>query len=122
MQALISQILLSVMLFAALPGRAQEIAVVERHALPTLRTDQPYALRLTLVYLEGSGWTRERIEPAVQQAATILAQCGIRLERAELVRARAPLRFHALYVPFSRALARELALEKPAVYFVADTR
>jgi hypothetical protein len=123
MQALISQTLLVAALLAAVSAGAQEISVLERRELSVARAagNEPQ-LRLTLALLEGAGWDAAPIEAALRQSAGILAQCGIALARAELVRIRAPARFRDFHVPASRELARALALEKPTVYFVADTR
>ena len=44
------------------------------------------------------------------------------LEGAELVRIRAPERFHDFHTPLSRQLARAVPLERPAIWFVRDTR
>ncbi|MGB5080399.1 MAG: hypothetical protein WBO23_06625 [Burkholderiales bacterium] len=78
-------------------------------------------LHLTLVRLEGSGWTRERAIAVAREAGGILAQCGVTLERAELETLVAPgyLDFSA---PAARALARSHPVARPAVYLVRDTR
>jgi hypothetical protein len=55
--------------------------------------------------------------------AAILAQCGIRLERAELYRFEggdSGLRY--LSTPVSRQLVRRVRPAKPALFFVRDTR
>ena len=79
-------------------------------------------MRLTLAYLKGAGWAREEILAAVVQTARIVGQCGVGLERAELVLVDAPERYRYFFTPISRELARALPLEKPTIYFVADTR
>ncbi len=109
---------------AAFSARAQEtITVLERRELPIERiTTSSHRLVLTLAYLEGSGWAPEAIHAALRQTAGILGQCGMMLEKAELVRVSAPERFRDFHTPSSRELVRALALAKPAVYFVAGTR
>ena len=86
-------------------------------------TAQPrLTLPLTVVVLNGSGWTRERADSALRDAAAILAQCGVTLE---------PAGFHIVEVPasrmdFSTPVARELArahpMPRPTLYLVRDTR
>lgn len=116
--------LVLVLVLAAFAARAQEsITVLERRELPIEHiTTSSHRLVLTLAYLEGSGWTPEAIHTALRQSARILGQCGVLLEKAELVHVSAPGRFRDFYTPLSRELVRALALAKPAVYFVAGTR
>jgi len=113
------------LLFAALPALAQEpITILERRTLPVAQSAaaQTLKLTLTLAALEGAGWPAQEIHAAIRQSALILAQCGVALEKAELVRIGAPNRFHDFDTPASRELARDLALAKPTIYFVAGTR
>ncbi len=118
---------LLVLLLVALPALAQSpdaISVLERREV-TIESGAGaplLELRLTLAYLEGSGWTPEVIVAATQASARILAQCGIALNRAELVQVAAPARFRDFFTPLSRELARTLALGKPTLYFVFSTR
>ena len=81
-----------------------------------------HGFRLTLAYLEGTGWAREEILSAVAQSARILAQCGLALELAELALIGAPERYRDFSTPVARELARALPLARPTVYFVAGTR
>lgn len=81
----------------------------------------PLALRLSVVRLEGSGWTEERAIAAVREAAAILAQCGVGLERAELDTLAAPEQLD-FATPAARVLARAHPVARPAVYLVRDTR
>lgn len=118
---------LVILLLACVPALALDsglIAILERRNLPAERSadSASHRVRLTLAYLEGSGWAPEAIQSAVRQSAQIIAQCGVALENAELVLIRAPDRYRDFYTPVSRELARTLALRKPAVYFVAGTR
>jgi hypothetical protein len=110
---------------AAFAAQAQEsITVLERRetALETVPSSSGYELRLTLAYLEGSGWTQEAIVGAAKEGARILGQCGVALKTAELVRIAAPTRFRDFLTPLSRELAAALQLGKPTIYFVAGTR
>ena len=119
--------LLFVLLFAALPALAQSpvaISVLERRnvLLDASQDSASHELRLTLVYLDGTGWTPDEIAGAAKESARILGQCGLMLRTAELVRVAAPTRFHDFQTPTSRELATTLQLAKPTVYFVSGTR
>ena len=104
---------------------AQEtITVLERQEILVGQSaEKPsHGFKLTLAFLDGSGWTSEAILAALQESARILRQCGVAMASAELVRIGAPDRFRDFHSPTSRELARALPLAKPAVYFVAGTR
>lgn len=112
-------------LLAAFAAQARElITVLERREVPVEHRATPAAhgMRLTLAFLDGSGWSPEAILAAVRESARILGQCGVALESAELLRVGAPIRFRDFFTPTSRELARSLPLGKPTVYFVAGTR
>jgi len=81
-----------------------------------------HAMSLRLAYFTEGGWSPETITAAVAPAAAILAQCGVAVERAELLRIDAPERLRIFFTPVSRELARALPLDKPTVYFAAGTR
>jgi hypothetical protein len=107
-------------------GLAQpKITLIERHSLPGAELGAPAAathrLHLTLVRIEGSGWTRERALVILREAAGILGQCGVAVDRAELQSLAAPD-----YLDFSTPVARELSrahpVARPAVYLVRDTK
>ena len=110
---------------AALPALAQQpVTIVEQRELPVAQSmaAPQHRLVLTLAALDGAGWPVDEIHSAIRQSAQILAQCGVALSKVDLVRIDAPARFHVYYTPISRELARALALPKPTIYFVADTR
>lgn len=110
---------------ACLPALAQEpISVMERRmvAIATATQDSALKLHLTLAAQEDAGWEDDRILGAVRVAGSILAQCGIALESAELVRIRAPERYRDFSTSVSRELARAVPLPRPAVWFVRDSR
>jgi hypothetical protein len=118
---------LVLLLLIALPAWAQgpgPIIVLERRELPVERSvpAATHSLKLALAYLEGGGWAPEAIHAAIRQSARILGQCGVALQKLEIVLVRAPERFRDFYTPTSRELARALLLGKPTVYFVTDTR
>jgi hypothetical protein len=82
-----------------------------------------HRLQLDLFTFTDTSWQPERIVEAVREAAPILAQCGIRLERAELYAlAGGDPRFRYLSTPAGRELVRRMRPAKPAVFFVRDTR
>jgi hypothetical protein len=124
--ALISQLRVVYLLFFAGLAQAQAdgIAVLGRSVIEFKPgVAQPrHSLRLTLAHLEGSGWTAEEIAATAREGARLLEQCGVALERAELVRIAVPTKYLDFYTPFSRELASVVPLAKPAIYFVAGTR
>lgn len=78
------------------------------------------ALQLTLVNV--ADWPEADLIAAVRVAVRILAQCNIRISRAEMLRVTVPEPYRDFATPRSRTLAAALALPKPTLYFVADTR
>jgi len=99
------------------------IAILDRHALAIERSAPAPSRRLNLVIAYfADAWNPETIRSAVRKGARILAQCGVEIANAELVRLDAPARFHDIHTPESRELARTLSLEKPTIFFVAGTR
>lgn len=99
------------------------IVILDRHAFTIERSvaTPSYRLSLVLVYF-GDSWKPETIRSTVRKGARILAQCGVEIAKAELVRLDAPARYRVFDTPSSRELARALALSKPTIYFVAGTR
>jgi hypothetical protein len=81
-----------------------------------------FSLRLEVVMLEGSGWTRERAIGAVHEAAAILAQCGVALKSADPVVIAVPPDLMDFSTPAARELARAHPVARPALYPVRDTR
>ena len=108
----------------ALAQHPNAISVLERRAIKLDPVPSPSGLdlRLTLAYLEGSGWTEEAIVAAARESAPILEQCGVALGSVELVTFFAPIRYHDFLTPASRELAGALRLLKPTVYFIVGTR
>jgi hypothetical protein len=100
------------------------VAALERERLTLKRAAaaSTHELHLTLATLEGGRWTRAEVLALAEQAARILAQCDVALASVELVRIGAPARFRDYATGPARELARALPLERPTVYFVADTR
>ena len=79
-------------------------------------------LRLTVVMLEGSGWTLERADGALREAGAILVQCGVTLERTGPVVLRVPPELMDFSTPAARELARARPVARPALYLVRETR
>jgi hypothetical protein len=108
----------------AAPLRLADTWPLPEHALPYAGpAPSTHRLQLDLVMFRDTSWEPEPILDAVRGAAAILAQCGIRLERAELYRFEGgdpALRY--LSTPVSRQLVRRVRPAKPAVFFVRDTR
>lgn len=77
---------------------------------------------LTLTLADIGGWDAREIESGVIAAADILAQCGVRIAGAELLRLRVPDSHRDFDTPRSRELARALKLRRPTLYFAAGTR
>ena len=105
---------------AAEPARVVETRALSRQLLPAA-PGATHDLRLSLYAFRGSPWTQREIEPAVLEAARLLAQCGIALAGAELRLLEAPRRFHFYSTPVSRELLQDLQVSKPAIFFVDDT-
>jgi len=109
---------------SSLAQGAEAISVLERRlvALDAAAPPPGLELRLSLAYLDQSGWTAESITAAAVESARILGQCGLQLKAIELIRIAAPGRYRDFFTPVSRELAATLQLGKPTVYFVAGTR
>jgi hypothetical protein len=110
-------------------GGGERIVLVGQEALSAAQlgltaTGEPpsHALHLTAVVLEQTGWTRREVLAAVTEVAALLAPCRVGLTGVELLRVRAPARFHDFHTPAARDLARQLQPGKPTLYFVRDTR
>ena len=118
---LLRMLLLLLVLAPAWAGSS--IAILDRQALAIGRSaaTPSHRLDLVLAYFEDS-WRPVTIRSAVRKSAQILAQCGVEIAKAELVRLDAPARFRVFDTPRSRELAGTLALSRPTIYFVADTR
>jgi len=108
----------------ATPLRLADTWPLPEHELPYAGpAPSTHRLHLDLIMFRDTSSEPERILDAVRAGAAILAQCGIRLERAELYRFEGGdpgLRY--LSTPVSRQLVRRVRPAKPAVFFVRDTR
>lgn len=102
---------------ATLPLRIEHRAVLRDLALP----EQPaHTLELRVVDLDH--WPEAATTAALGEAARILAQCGIRTGRVDLLRVQAPETHRHFDTPRSRELARALNLPRPVVFLAAGTR
>ena len=102
----------------ALPAKGMAPAAAKKGAPPKAT----HLLHLSAVKLEDSGWSDARVLRVVRGAGRILARCGVKLERVELVSLSVPPSHLDLATPVSWALAREYRVARPAAYFVRDTR
>jgi hypothetical protein len=123
------RVLLGVSLAYALNAGAQDapLRLAHTRALdpPTLAADAPpgstHRLQIDAVVMTGSGWDDDAILEAIRAAGRILAQCGVRLERAELYVFDGPDRYRYYETRASRELVRRVRPAKPALFFVRDT-
>jgi hypothetical protein len=124
MSLLIARCVLAAALAAAGAAPAADVRVAARETLPpAIAADAGApALRLTLVNVAADLWSPAEIRAVVAQAMALLAPCGVAYAGAELLTLEAAPRYRDFHTPASRALAHALALPRPAVYFVADTR
>jgi hypothetical protein len=105
---------------AAEPARVVETRALSGQELP-VAPGATHELRLSLYAFRGSLWTQREIEPAVLEAARLLARCGVALAGAELRLLEAPRRFHFYSTPVARELLQDLQVSKPAIFFVDET-
>ena len=77
---------------------------------------------LTVVILDGSGWSGERARTALREAGEILAQCGVNLEHGDPVVLKVPPEQMDFSTPAARELARTHPVARPTLYLVRDTR
>jgi hypothetical protein len=122
MRALVGVLALVFAAGAAAQVATPEVRVIETREIDASRADVPHRLRLALYTPAGGPWEAETIRAAIQEAGAILAQCGIGLGRTTLSVYAGDPRFRDYVTPWSRMLVRSLAPEKPAVFFVAETR
>lgn len=90
-------------------------------AAPPARAQEHPELRVTLVLFAGGDWPEREAVATAQEAARVLAQCGIVPAPPELLHVDEDARFRTFHTPRSRALARKLQPRKPAVFFVDGT-
>ena len=109
----------AVLLVVYTAGLAQPAPAAAKKGAPPKAT---HLLHLTAVKLEDSGWTDQRVLGVARRAGRVLAQCGVKLERVELVSLVVPPNYLDLATPVARELARDYPVARPAVYFVRDTR
>ncbi len=81
-----------------------------------------HELLVGVVILDGSGWGRDEVLAGVSDMAGLLAQCGIRLAGIDLAEVSVPPAYLDLHTPRSRELAAAVDAQRPALYFIRDTR
>jgi hypothetical protein len=109
----------------AAPAFEESIRIAEAASVPLTQAPVPrssHELRLWLYTFKGTPWRQAQILPAVQESARLLAQCGVSVASVELRVLEAPRRFHFFSTPVSRTLPSSLAIGRPALFFVEDTR
>lgn len=122
------RLVVHLLLFSALaaPAWSQEIRLAEVHSVPTTALPgaegASHQLRLSLYGFRGTRWTSGEIVQAVLASAPLLGQCGVSFAAVELRMLESPRRFHFYFTPVSRELLREIAVSKPALFFVDDTQ
>lgn len=127
------RLLLAVILAAASAWAGAQSAPPVRivDTWPLTARELPYAgaapathrLQLELFMFHDTPWRPEAILQAVRDIEPILAQCGVRLERAVLKSLDGgDPRLRDLATPVSRQLVRRMQPAKPAVFFVRDAR
>lgn len=87
---------------------------------PQPATASELALHLSVANIDH--WDAAVVIAALRTAATLLAQCTIRVTGADLLRVTVPESHRYFATPRSRELAQALALPRPALYFTAGTR
>jgi hypothetical protein len=123
LRLLLITLLYAVAAFAA-AAADEAIGIAETRELPVGEpgAGASHRLRLSVHVLRGGRWSQEEVAAAVRGAGALLRQCGVALSRAELRVVQAPRRFHFYSTPVSRELLARLPVDKPAVFFVDDTR
>jgi len=128
----VARCLAAVLIAVSLAAHAESAAQLRLAGTLTLgEGDLPYGagmpashrLALVLFAFRDTAWKPSRILEAARAAAPLLAQCGVRLARAELreLEGGEP-ELRDLFTPVARQLLRRLQPAKPAVFFVRDTR
>ena len=102
----------------AAPAKRQAPAAAKKGAPPKVT----HLLHLSAIRLEKSGWTDERVLGVVRSAGRVFAQCGVKLERVELVSMAVPADFLDLTTPVAQELTRDYPVARPTVYFMRNTR
>jgi hypothetical protein len=80
-----------------------------------------HTLELVFAYFPDAGWSPEVLIDAARAATGILRQCEILVSALTLHRLEGDTRFHYYATSRSRELARRLPLQRPTVYFIAET-
>lgn len=108
---------------AALANSTERITLLERRVVVIEQRPEASAYRLavTLAYFDDT-WEPGSIVQALREGARILMQCGVAIDKAELVRLEAPAPYRDFRTPESRVLAGTLRLPVPAIFFVGGTR
>jgi hypothetical protein len=106
---------------AALPQAVAARQPAPAAAMKGAPSKTTHLLHLSAVQLEDSGWTDKSVLTVVRSAGRVLARCGVKLERVDLVSLAVPSSYLDLATPVSWALARAYRVARPSVYFVRST-
>ena len=98
------------------------VRIEARSVIRPAPSDNSGSHTLTLTLANIGDWSEAEISAATATAARVLAQCGLRIAEAELLRIHVPDSHRDFHTPRSRELAHTLKLRKPTVYFAAGTR
>ena len=88
---------------------------------PPASPGMSHTLAVSLNVFAGTAWSAEKVSAAMPEAAALLEQCAIHVARVDLCTIEASHRFRFYSTAVSRELLRQMAVVKPAVFFVADT-
>ncbi len=105
-------------------AQAPEIVAELARALPrdaALAGVDVLELRLEIVVAADAGWPAERVDAAVEEAAAILAQCGIHLSESQQSRARLPRELRYFDRERARRLVEGLTPHRPVAFFLEDS-
>ena len=118
--------LVFLVLVPALAAANDQASVVETHLVPpppwTAAAPPTHGLRLYLYAFAGTRWRTGDILAAAHEALPLLAQCGVALAGGELRMVAAARDLHYYSTPAATRLLRALAVPRPAIFFVEDTR
>jgi hypothetical protein len=90
--------------------------------VPSGSGEAGHELLVGVVILDGAGWGRDEVLAGVFGMAALLAQCGIRLAGIDLAEVGVPPAYLDLDTPRSRELAAAVDAQRPALFFIRDTR
>ena len=100
---------------------ADSLVVISREAITIEPLPEAPVFRPTLVMVAKSGWTAQRIEGLMKDAAKIIAQCGISLQAGAFLEIDANTSLRDFSRSNAKWLAGAVASDDPKIFFVRDT-